>query len=178
MFRYNHFHQGIWITVFPLDYWDDTGGEVRYAEIRNLAIHNSTFMRLKNPNLDEANQRRVAAYLAEHRDPRKDYEEIQRLASSCKDPNSKYVMMAVLTLERYEKKLLNAADFASTVTLEFEGLKLPGPAGYDNVLHLLYGDYMQFPPVEERGLKHAGTVFDTETPYKTYLAREGILFPD
>lgn len=176
MFQYNDFNQGMWITVFPLDHWDDNGGEARYHEIRKLTTHNSTFMRLKNPNLDDANQRRVAAYLKEKRDPIADYEEIHRLASSCKDPNSQYVMMAALTLERYEKKLLHAADFASAAELEFEGMKLPAPVGYENVLRKLYGDFMQFPPVEQRGLKHAGTVFDTEIPYKEYLRREGIVF--
>lgn len=176
LFKHAGFNQGVWFSIFPLDFWDDNGGEERYLKIRQLAMHNSTYMRLKNPNLSDKDKARVAAYLAEHRDPLQDYEEIHRLASSCKDPNSEHVMMAVITLEKYERKLLHAADFASSVDIDFEGLKIPAPSGYENVLHFLYGDYMQFPPMEQRGLKHAGTVFDTEIPYKDYLAREGIIF--
>ena len=175
MFRYAGFNQGIWFSIFPLDYWDLNGGEERYAEIRKLVMHNSTYMRVKTPDLDEKNKARVAAYLAEHRDPMKDYEEIQRLATSCKDPNSKYVMAATITQLRYEKKLLDAADFKKAVPLKFEGLEIMAPCGYDRVLKVCYGDYMQFPPVEERGLCHAGTIFDADIPYKDYLKKEGII---
>lgn len=175
MFKYSNFNQGIWITVFPLDQWDDNGGEERYAEIRKLNIYNSTYMRIKNPHLDEMNIQRVANYLKEHRDHIKDYEEIQRLASSCKDPNSKHVMTAVITQGRYDHKLLNADDFASTVYFDFEGLKVPAPVGYHNLLSLWYGNYMEFPPVEKRGMDHAGTVFDADIPYKDYLTKEGII---
>ncbi|MBR4657488.1 MAG: LicD family protein [Oscillospiraceae bacterium] len=176
MFQYSNFNHGIWITVFPLDYWDDQGGEERYAQIRQLNIYNSTFMRLKNPHLNEANQRRVSAYLAEHRDHFKDYNEIHRLASSCNDPNSKYVMTAVITMGRYDQKLLDAADFASAVSLPFEGLQVSAPCGWDHLLRLWYGDYMQFPPVEQRGMEHDGTIFDADIPYKEYLANENIHF--
>jgi lipopolysaccharide cholinephosphotransferase len=175
MFRYNHFNHGIWITVFPLDYWDDEGGEERYAEIRKLTMHNSTFMRLKNPDLDDANQKRVAEYLNEHRNYIEDYEEIQRLASSCKDPDSKYVMTAVITMGRYDQKLLDAADFATAVPLDFHGLQVSAPCGWDHLLKVWYRDYMQFPPMEKRGMAHDGTVFDADTPYKEYLKKAGII---
>ena len=138
-------------------------------------MHNSTYMRLENPDLDEQNKARVAAYLAEHRDPMKDYEEIQRLASSCQDPNSPYLMTAVITQGRYFRKLLDAADFAEAVPLKFEGLEIMAPCGYDHYLSFGYGDYMKFPPVEERGQWHAGTVFDADIPYKEYLKKEGIV---
>lgn len=175
MFKYAGFNHGIWISMFPLDFWNLDGGEERYAEIRKLVMHNSTYMRLKNPDLDEKNKARVAAYLAEHRDPMKDYEEIQRLASSCKDPNSKYVMSAVITHLKYDKKLLYTADFVEAVPLEFEGFSVMVPCGYDHVLTVCYGDYMQFPPVEDRGLCHDGTIFDSDIPYKEYLKRDGII---
>lgn len=174
-FKYAGFNQGIWFSIFPLDHWDDNGGEARYAKIRELVMHNSTYMRVKNPHLDEKNKARVAAYLAQHRDPLADYEEIQRLASSCKEQNSKYVMTAVITQGRYDQKLLPAEDFASTVPMQFEGLTVLAPSGYDHLLKLWYGDYMQFPPVEERGEWHAGTVFDADTPYREYLKNEGII---
>ena len=171
MFQYAKFNHGIWISVFPLDHWDDNGGRERYEQIRKLVIDCSTYMRINNPNLDEKNRERVATY---HGNPLRDYEEIQRLASSCKDPNSKYLMTAVITQGRYDHKLLYAEDFASTVDLDFEGLKLKAPIGYDRYLRDGYGDYMQFPPLEKRGVWHDGTVFDADLPYKEYLRRQGI----
>ena len=175
MFRYAGFNQGIWFSIFPLDRWDDNGGEERYAEIRKLVMHNSTYMRVKNPDLDEKNKARVAAYLAEHRDPLKDYEEIQRLASSCKDPDSKHCIVAVITQTQYNKKLFDAEDFAKTVPLNFEGLEIMAPSGYDHLLRTTYGDYMQLPPVEERGMWHDGTIFDADIPYSEYLRQKGVI---
>lgn len=171
LFKYQHFNHGIWITVFPLDNWDVNGGEKRYEHIRRLAIDCSTYMRINNPNLDEKNRERVAAY---HGNPMHDYEEIQRLASSCKDPNSKYVMTAVITQGRYDQKLLDAADFEKAVPLDFEGLQVMAPVGYDHLLRVWYNDYMQLPPKEDRGVWHAGTIFDADIPYKDYLHNQGI----
>lgn len=171
MFKYAGFNQGIWLSVFPLDHWDDNGGIARYEEIRRLVKDLSTFMRIGNPHLDEANKARVAAY---HGNPMRDYEEVQRLAQSCKDPNSKYVMTAVITQGTYPGKLLNAAAFEKAIPMRFEGLEVMAPCGYDHLLQVWYGDYMQLPPREKRGIWHAGTVFDADIPYKDYLRKQGI----
>lgn len=171
MFKYQRFNHGIWMTVFPLDYWDVNGGEERYARIERLTRDCSTYMRLKNPYLDEINRARVTTY---HGDPLRDYEEIQRLASSCRDPESKYVMMATITIGRYEQKLLASEDFSDTVDLQFESLNLKAPAGYEHYLKATYGDYMQFPPIEKRGNWHSGTVFNADIPYKEFLRSLGI----
>lgn len=171
MFKHAGFNQGVWLSIFPLDHWDDNGGIERYEQIRKLVIDCSTYMRINNPNLSPEDKERVKAY---HGDPLRDYEEIQRLASSCKDPNSKYVMTAVITQGRYDQKLLDAADFATAVPLDFEGIQVLAPCGYEHLLRVWYDDYMQLPPIEERGVWHAGMVFDADISYKDYLRREGI----
>ena len=171
MFKHAGFNQGVWLSIFPLDHWDDNGGIERYEQIRKLVIDCSTYMRINNPNLSPKDKERVKAY---HGDPLRDYEEIQRLASSCKDPNSKYVMTAVITQGRYDQKLLDAADFATAVPLDFEGIQVLAPCGYEHLLRVWYDDYMQLPPIEERGVWHAGMVFDADISYKDYLRREGI----
>jgi lipopolysaccharide cholinephosphotransferase len=43
------------------------------------------------------------------------------------------------------------------------------PAGYDNILHATYGDYMQFPPKEKRGVWHKGVIWDADKSYLNYL---------
>ena len=42
------------------------------------------------------------------------------------------------------------ADIFPLSTLSFEGYDLPVPHDYDHHLRLIYGDYMQLPPVEDR----------------------------
>lgn len=40
--------------------------------------------------------------------------------------------------------------FEGAQTVEFEGLKVPLPIGYDEALRTFYGDYMQLPPESDR----------------------------
>ena len=83
-------------------------------------------------------------------------------------------MTAVITQGSYDQKLLNAADFEKIVYLDFEGLKLMDPGGFDNLLRVWYGDYMQLPPFNERGNWHSDIIFDADTPYKEFLRKQGI----
>lgn len=70
----------------------------------------------------------------------------------------------------YKHRRLAAADFKGTVKLEFEGRRLPAPAGYENYLFMSMGkDYLKYPPEEERKPKHRG-IFDPEHSYETYTS--------
>ena len=58
----------------------------------------------------------------------------------------------------YGKQVLiwPAEDWAETIRLPFEDITVPAPAGYDRILRISYGDYMDFPPPESRVEKHGG----------------------
>lgn len=171
LFEHMKFNHGIWLSIFPLDRWDDNGGLERYETIRRLATDCSTYMRIGNPHLSPRDRERVEAY---HGDPMRDYEEIQRLAQSCNNPDSKHVMTAVITQGCYSRKLLDAADFEKAIPMKFEEIEVMVPSGYDHLLHIWYDDYMQFPPEEDRGACHVGTVFDADISFRDYLYQQGI----
>ncbi|MGM9615290.1 MAG: phosphorylcholine transferase LicD [Oscillospiraceae bacterium] len=57
------------------------------------------------------------------------------------------------------------SDFDETVMLPFEDIEVPAPSGYDDVLTKTYGDYMQFPPEDQRVSPHGG-VIDPDRSYK------------
>lgn len=61
-----------------------------------------------------------------------------------------------------------AEAFASAKWVEFEGLSMPVPIGYDTYLRMAFGDYMQLPPEEERIPKHEAVLVDTEHSYRQY----------
>lgn len=52
--------------------------------------------------------------------------------------------------------------FDDQTMLPFEGIDIKVPAHYDEYLHQLYDDYMQLPPIEERGLRHPKAYFNLE----------------
>lgn len=53
-----------------------------------------------------------------------------------------------------EKEITRRTNFASNVTVTFEGRDYSAPIGYDQFLHDIYNDYMQLPPEEKRNSHH------------------------
>ena len=49
--------------------------------------------------------------------------------------------------------------FDKSVEIDFEGQKLPIPAGYDEILTNIYGNYMELPPEEKRVTHHMNKMF-------------------
>ena len=169
LFRYQKFNHGIWISILPLDNWKLEGGAEKYERIKSLLLDCSTFMRMKNPDLSEQNLKRVDSFKKRGVDPLKAYEEIFRLTGEYKDSTCDYVAHDSCTIFPYSHAVYPAEDFKEQIFVSVEGFMLPIPNGFDRVLRIMYGDYMKFPPVEERGVWHAGTTFDPDIPYKDYL---------
>ncbi|MBR5176974.1 MAG: LicD family protein [Bacteroidales bacterium] len=169
LFRYQKFNHGIWISVFPLDNWKLEGGEEKFNRIKSLSLDCSTFMRMKNPHLSDDNKKRVEGFINRRVNPLKAYEEIFRLTGENQDDACEYVAFDSCTVYSYSRSIFPAEDFANQVWVGVEGFLLPISNGYDRVLTIVYGDYMVFPPVEERGRWHAGTTFNPDIPYMEYL---------
>lgn len=167
MFAYRGFNQGVWLTIFPLDKISPEDGEKNYNLINQLNIENSTYMRLTNPDLSEKDRLRVRNYSGAN--PMDTYNEIHRIASMHENDDTPYVGTMIITVVNYKRKLLKIHDFDKVVYKDFEGIKVPVPMGYDDVLKTEYGNYMELPPKEERGLWHGGTLFDVNKPYTEYL---------
>ena len=56
--------------------------------------------------------------------------------------------------------------------IPFENMMVPVTKAYDAVLSRIYGDYMSFPPPEQRGKWHEGQIhFEPDIPYKEYLSK-------
>lgn len=60
------------------------------------------------------------------------------------------------------------SDFDTVTYLDFEGYKIPVMIGYDRYLRLIWGDYMQLPPVEKRVAKHDAVFIDMNNGYLHY----------
>lgn len=61
-------------------------------------------------------------------------------------------------------------DIINLTWVGFENIQVPIPVNYDAILRNMYGDYMKFPPIDQRGMWHNGILeFDPDTPYLEYL---------
>lgn len=163
----NNCNSGMSIDIFCVDKWEKNDeAELRYNQIKNLIIDNSTFMKLRNP--DFANDEKVKNYNGA--DPLKTYGKIEELSKSYLLSDTKFVSMPTITVYGYNRDVFPIEDFNAVSYRSFEGFELPVPVGYDNILKTIYGDYKQFPPVEKRGNWHTA-IIDPETPYKDYYKR-------
>lgn len=58
--------------------------------------------------------------------------------------------------------------FDSSIFLDFETEKMPVMKGYNEYLSLIFGDYMEIPPVEERIAKHDAVYINTKESYRKF----------
>ena len=63
-------------------------------------------------------------------------------------------LAALATFHPLRSQVVPAAVFARQEWVDFEGHRMPVPAGYDELLTAIYGDYRTPPPPAERGLRH------------------------
>lgn len=88
--------------------------------------------------------------------------------------NEKTERVSIVTqsLKFIKKYWCMKSDFKYIINVPFENLIIPIPANYDEVLKHMYGNYMKYPPVEERGLWHEGMLtFNPDIPYKEFFKR-------
>lgn len=167
MFSYQGYHAGVCIDIFPVDPWIRSKGEAVYNEVAQLNRENSTFMRMKNPNLDEDNQKRVAAWAK--KDPVAVYDRIQALASQFLKEDADSLADGVVTVWKYGKDIYPANSFDKQVYVPFEGMELPISSRSHEILRALYGDYMIYPPLKKRGVWHSGVIINPDLPYSQVL---------
>lgn len=89
---------------------------------------------------------------------------------------SKYMNIETrLSLMTHELSLIrrywcNSSDLDDIIYVPFENIQIPIPKNYDELLTHTYGNYMEYPPLEKRGIWHEGQlVFEPDVPYIEYI---------
>ncbi len=106
----------------------------------------------------------------------------ERLAKDVKKECTRYngapcKKVGMLSCDPYDEKFhWYVEDICDTCEMPFEFLKVKVPCGYDRCLRIAYDEYMEFPPVEERGKWHGNIFFDPYQSFENYRNRTDSLF--
>ena len=82
---------------------------------------------------------------------------------------SQYVHTFFGAASRYSKNVYPREYFREMTITTFEDGEFPISTHSHELLTILYGDYMQLPPPEERRIKQHAVLIDLDRPYEEYL---------
>lgn len=168
------YNNGIYIDIYVLDgYADNKLADYFYVKVRNiyekaLQVYYSNV--IPENHFKRYMKKRVKRFLNEHYA----YEEIMRKYILHMKKYSGSDRVGLQThVERFRNKYWCARRYLDDIVYsDFESIKVPVPENYDEILKNMYGDYMKFPPMDERGMWHQDSIiFEPDMSYKEYFKR-------
>ena len=155
-------HQGVYIDIFPCD------NAARTEFGRKLQFYASKVVIAKS--LDRkgyiTNSRRKKMFIAACRLlPEKIF---WRFATKGR-ADSRFVHTFFASASKYSKNVYPREYVSEISNATFEGGTYPISRHYDALLKIIYGDYMQLPPPEERRIKQHAVFVDLNNSYEKYL---------
>lgn len=167
LWSFRKYNYGMYIDIFPFDHFHMEGVRERADEVERLGTQNSLWMKMPSPYKNERDIRRIKdCEVRTVEDVVKTYDRIQEIATMYNDTPGDEVHMIVTNIRRFNS--YPKSMFTDTVEMPFEQFSFPVPKEWDKICRIKFGDYMQFPPVEERRNKHQHTIFDPDTPYSEF----------
>ena len=163
------YHKGIYVDIFPVDRL--APGRIGKAVQKLLFAVNLLFSRGYQSGTGGAVGFVEKILLGIVR--RKNYKRLSRWAGrrSRRWNNTANNRVCACTLQGC-KRILPADMFDEMKTVSFSGREYPAVKDADAMLRIIYGDYMQLPPEEERVWKHHPILVDFEHNYEE-LVKEG-----
>lgn len=162
-------NQGIGIDILPMDFMPDN--IIAKLRQRMAAILFSIYINQRLPDNQGKLLRKLTALpLSIVKDKKKRYK-IWKTAEKRMINYSYYRKKYNVELVTGLKAILRPLDsswFAEVKYVKFEDTTMPVPVGYDKYLSLIFGNYMELPPSEQRVAKHHTVFIDTENSYKKY----------
>ena len=147
---------GIWVDIFPMDYVDqktltDTKELTRLEHRRWMALYRVSTMGAKIKLFFYNLIQRDTKWSDRNEKPGHISRELNEL--SC---NMDYTDKIFCPGSEGDLKIiLDSVDFKNTVNHKFEDRVYPIPAGFDDILNKIYGEYMTPPPVnKQKRAKH------------------------
>lgn len=164
-FRYEDFNQGLFWDVFPLDNYSPENIDQNIERITQLVAECSTKMRRSCPVPDENDKQKLEQFPID-RDEQTLSQELDNVLRQYEAiETDKYIIWSCLFYSK-DKVIFDKTCFDELKDYNLYCHPVLIPTHFDKVLRTTYGDYMHFPPVEQRGTWHSSSVFNPDVPYK------------
>lgn len=169
--KLRHMNQGIFIDIFPFDYYPEKALQSRYFEIKKLILRYRLRREFYIPQDNVRNLpnslRKILMKTASILYPS------ERTALEKSDKLYKSIQPGNLLINNGSpwgrREIVERSWMEKTQSLMFEDISVCVPTGYDAYLTHVYGDYMQLPPEKERKPHHYAKVIDPFVPYDQWM---------
>lgn len=165
-------NQGIWLDVFPLDkcYDNEQKNNELWSKIHDcqqmlfVSIYRRKIAEWQLSDQEwEALRNEALKYPKEHW-----YAMLGGLLRQCETIESPYLAIKARYMAAHPR-MFWAEDFSDCIMMDFEGLKVPVPVGYQRCLEMTNGKrYMIYPQSDYRVPHHRG-LFSAEVPFSKYM---------
>lgn len=165
------FNQGMFLDIFPIDKVTDEDYVEQRATLLRYILANSARMKTCIDNPSPSDKEQIARYLIEDKSYREIYELCEHEAMKHYHEETPFRALAVFLAYSDNRVKWPTSTFNNVVEIPFEidDIKMPIPAGWKEILRINYGDFMKYPPEEQRGTIHSTLSFLPRIPYHRFL---------
>lgn len=168
LFRKNGFNMGVVVDIFPVDYCYPDKVEKEWQQIITYYLHCTNFMKRGCKELNERQKNDLVKYFTP--DPYASFNKLHTIGATPNNEKSDYMFICNALPYDYKRLIWPSHCFEKSIKHKFESMEVEIPVGYDEILTKTYGDYMSYPPVQERGAKNSQIFFDPDKPYTYYTS--------
>ncbi|BAK48506.1 hypothetical protein CXIVA_25380 [Clostridium sp. SY8519] len=156
-------YYGIYIDIFPLDYVPSDENERlnRISKIQKIYFLEAFKIRkrAKRSNVLKTIISDIVYLFLNFLPASFLCKMIDRMIKQCNDSSDKQYLENIASQTYYKKEKYPAKWFEKTQKMPFEDFEVNVTTEYDNVLKTVYGNYMEFPPVEQQVYRHGTTTY-------------------
>lgn len=161
------YNQGIFIDIFPLDNIPDDVAEFARQKEKINFLNKLLAMTVRYPCSPNKNiVKTILHYIASPFIPyRKVYKKLEQVCAQYNNTETKRVGLLSF-MPNQENLYFPKYAFNKTVNVPFEMTEIAIPEGYDELLKIQYGNYME---MRKENSYHGGLIIDAEHPYTDYI---------
>lgn len=160
--RNRKINHGVYIDVFPLDYYPETNVKwFRMVELLQNARLSKEFSSTASFKMRIMQSVAGVLFPSIEETLRKRDKHIQSIKNSS--------LLTNFCGAWGDREIVPADFMGNGTTAVFENITVLVPEKYDAYLRKIYGDYMSLPPVEKRVGHHYTEIIDLDKPYTEYI---------